>query len=328
MCKVLLIDDDKMDTEILTKKLLKLNSTYEFIVVNEVNKINEYLQRLNFDIVLIDYKLDINTTALDIIDRFRQYDDRTPVVVITGAIGEEKAAEIMRNGAADLFLKNTNIEKLDRIIQREVYYYKNHLSLNDRITLSNNVLFKLAKTVNWIMQNDCNDVSFQKIISTFGKLMEVDRAYIFKKVETDNNCQYVLEYIWNDEDISSIQNSYDCDLYIINNYIEQMACIFGHIHEFDEETHAILKSNDIKSFVYLPIINMDQTVWGFIGFDVCKVERIWTYLEINTLSTIAAIIGTVLYRMGLKEQEEQMMTQQIQMLKNASESIMKLIDNN
>src|SRR6185503_10215797 len=56
------------------------------------------------DIVLTDYNLD-DWTALDTIKDVREHATGVPVIVVTGTLGDEKAVECVKAGAADYVLK-------------------------------------------------------------------------------------------------------------------------------------------------------------------------------------------------------------------------------
>ncbi len=71
--------------------------------------------------------------------------------------------------------------------------------------------------------------------------------------------------------------------------------IKGLVREFPESERAILLSQNIKSILAIPIIVGGQ-FWGFIGFDDCRSERIWTGVEVAILQATAASIGGALAR--------------------------------
>src|SRR5262249_43468238 len=45
-----------------------------------------------------------------------------------------------------------------------------------------------------------------------------------------------------------------------------------------------------KSFVSVPIM-LRSGLWGFLGFDDCRDERVWSGLEIDVLKTAASLIA-------------------------------------
>ncbi len=48
--------------------------------------------------------------------------------------------------------------------------------------------------------------------------------------------------------------------------------------------------NSIKSLILVPIM-VDGKYWGFIGFDECQKDRVWTDNEESLLITVASTLG-------------------------------------
>jgi PAS domain S-box-containing protein len=61
-----------------------------------------------------------------------------------------------------------------------------------------------------------------------------------------------------------------------------------------------LDGQDIKSLIVVPIF-VDETWWGFIGFDDCLSERLWSSVETEALRAAARTLGAALLR---KEADE------------------------
>jgi PAS domain S-box-containing protein len=69
--------------------------------------------------------------------------------------------------------------------------------------------------------------------------------------------------------------------------------LYGNIRDFPANERKILSAQNILSIVIVPIFS-EQTLWGFIGFDECLVEREWTRIELDTLKAAASIIGSAI----------------------------------
>lgn len=59
--------------------------------------------------------------------------------------------------------------------------------------------------------------------------------------------------------------------------------------------YELLKDNNAQSILCIPIF-LTKKLWGFIKFDDCKNERLWTEQEISVLSVVAASIGGIFQR--------------------------------
>lgn len=335
MCNILFIEDEAVEAQLIIERLELLNFNRKrdnFIICENMETFEEKIKTQKIDIVLCDYNLG-TFTGKDIINYLQQKNIEVPVIIVTGAIGEECAAELMKMGAADLVLKN-NIEKLDQVIDRELksFFYKiDQLKIMEKINL---ILYRLAKTVNWIMQHDLDKISFKKILHSFATILEIDRAYIFEKKDDGH---YYLLHLWcgnkecknanicNTYDPKCVNFSHTPDSLIIS-FIDKNKPFYGSINEFDEKYKDELIKNNIKSLAAIPIYDPNKKIWGFLGFDDCNKEKMWTDLEINTLTMLGAILGTIVYKISLKKQEDELITEQVNLLKTARESIIGIMD--
>ena len=327
MCKILLIEDKHIEADILCEHLIQIdNNMYDDItIVDSENKFKEIIKTTKFDIILSDYLISTSFNGSDVIRYTQELNIEVPVIIVTGAIGEEKTAELLRIGAADLVLKD-NVEKLHEVISRElktVFYKVDQLYIMEKV---NTILFKLAKAVKWIMQHDLKEISFQRILEDFGTLLSVDRSYIFQKI----NNVYTIKHMWCNYNSCNTQcdrSNIKCLSFQNNNEILQKIDnkenIYGLLRYFNLETQKDLLTNNIKSIICIPILNPNGEIWGFLGFDDCKQDRVWTKLEVNTLDLLSAIIGTIVYKIELKEVEDKIIEEQILLVRDAKNAILK-----
>jgi len=73
------------------------------------------------------------------------------------------------------------------------------------------------------------------------------------------------------------------------------------LHELDGYNRQVFLEHGTLSFISVPIM-LRSGCWGFLGFDDCKTERVWTKLEIDVLQTAAALVAGALERTRIDEQ--------------------------
>ncbi len=66
--------------------------------------------------------------------------------------------------------------------------------------------------------------------------------------------------------------------------------ITGHARNFEEPVRRFFEFGGIKSTVAVPVF-VEGRWWGFIAFDACRSEREWSPGDIDTLKTLAALVG-------------------------------------
>lgn len=113
--RFLLVEDREHDAALIISQVRREGFEHEW---HRVDCEAEYLLHLDSDLdaILSDYTLpsfDV-TTALRLL-RERQLD--VPFIVISGTIGEERAVEVLKQGAADYLLKD-RLQRLDDAVIR------------------------------------------------------------------------------------------------------------------------------------------------------------------------------------------------------------------
>ena len=73
------------------------------------------------------------------------------------------------------------------------------------------------------------------------------------------------------------------------------------LSELTGYTRQVFLEHGTLSFISVPIM-LRGGCWGFLGFDDCKTERVWTTLEIDVLKTAAALIASAVERARMDEQ--------------------------
>jgi diguanylate cyclase (GGDEF)-like protein len=110
--RVLLIEDSERDAARLSMELRRGGYAAEITRVETGPRLREELLRgATFDVVICDYVLP-TFSAPEALQMVRAADVDLPFIVVSGAIGEEIAVEMMRSGAHDYVLK----EKMARLV--------------------------------------------------------------------------------------------------------------------------------------------------------------------------------------------------------------------
>jgi DNA-binding NtrC family response regulator len=116
--KVLMVEDNPDDVAL---NLLFLKKAHWDVYVEVVGTPEEFLRQLRthyFDVILSDYALG-NWTGLDAFEMMQHEGRDIPFILVTGALGDEKAVECIRRGMTDYILKG-HLERLSVAISRAV----------------------------------------------------------------------------------------------------------------------------------------------------------------------------------------------------------------
>jgi PAS domain S-box-containing protein len=88
----------------------------QFEVVDSADNFREHLGKAEYDVILADFNLR-SWTAFDALEIVRGSGRDIPLVVVTGGVGDEAAAECLKQGAADYVLKDRP-SRLPAAVQR------------------------------------------------------------------------------------------------------------------------------------------------------------------------------------------------------------------
>lgn len=181
-------------------------------------------------------------------------------------------------GTEDYFLSfHTNNDKSIKI-QMELQKHKN-------------VLESIVKAQTELLSSNELTYVIEKLFSNIGEALNINRVYIFENFEIDSKLFCTQSFEYNSYGVSSHEEkefikgvSYD-DIPRWKKILSKGKSIEGISDDFPEDEMKILKSFGIKSILVKPIFKFDKWL-GFIGFDDCTDERVWSRLEKDILKTV------------------------------------------
>lgn len=118
LLRVLMVEDSEDDVFLEIRVLKKSGYDPEYIRVDTAETMAGALREKTWDVVLCDYKLPV-FSGLEAIALLKRINLDIPLIIVSGTIGEETAAECMRMGAHDYIMKD-NLSRLVPAIEREM----------------------------------------------------------------------------------------------------------------------------------------------------------------------------------------------------------------
>jgi PAS domain S-box-containing protein len=120
--KILLLEDDSGDADLCVRKLKRSDLNVEIDVARSSPEFMERARAQPYDLILTDYRLP-DWTGLDALHAVRSLGRDTPVVLLTGTLGDELAIQCIKAGISDYVLKE-NLERLPVAVRRAVEEHK------------------------------------------------------------------------------------------------------------------------------------------------------------------------------------------------------------
>ncbi len=114
--KVLLVEDDPDDAELIVRALRRAGWAVDWARVDTAAGVEAALASPEWEIVLSDHAM-AGFDSQRTLELVRRHAPLTPFILVSGAIGEERAVDEMRHGAAD-FVSKSNLDRLEPVVRR------------------------------------------------------------------------------------------------------------------------------------------------------------------------------------------------------------------
>ncbi len=161
---------------------------------------------------------------------------------------------------------------------------------------------KFLRTAQW-------EAAIDDVLNRIGQAANASRAYVWKNHMDDTGRLCTSQLVeWVDSDIPAqisnpdLQNlSYDIPG--LDRWADQLGnnkIISGLVAEMSNAEREILEPQDIRALIVIPVF-VGDTWWGFLGFDDCRQDRIWTDAEEDSLRAAADMLGATIARQQVQE---------------------------
>jgi PAS domain S-box-containing protein len=142
--RILFVEDTAHDMELILRSLKKDGLSTESFRVDSLGKLKSALSE-QWDIILSDYNLP-GFTAVQVLQTIKDANLHTPVIVLSSAISDETAVELMRSGARD-FVRKENLSRLAPAILREIESSKGRRRQAEKLLASEKQFQTLADSI-------------------------------------------------------------------------------------------------------------------------------------------------------------------------------------
>jgi PAS domain S-box-containing protein len=167
---VLMVEDRELDATLLVRELRRAGYELFYERVDDEPAMVAALNRQTWDVVLADYSLpQFNATAA--LSLVAKLGIDVPVIIVSGAVGEEAAVELMQAGAQDLVLKH-NLKRLPSAVARELEAAKARRERRD----SEGKLDSERRLLQQLMQGLPDAICFKDLERRYIRLNDAERA--------------------------------------------------------------------------------------------------------------------------------------------------------
>lgn len=116
--RVLIVEDSEFDAELVIRQLKQAGYAVQFEIIEDEEQYRAALRDGQWDIIIADYHLP-QFSAPAALDILQESGLDIPFIVVSGAIGEDTAVDLMKSGASDYLLKG-RLARLGPAVEREL----------------------------------------------------------------------------------------------------------------------------------------------------------------------------------------------------------------
>ncbi|MCL2880684.1 MAG: GAF domain-containing protein, partial [Treponema sp.] len=176
-------------------------------------------------------------------------------------------------------------------------------SAGEELEQRNRLLEVVNKTAEMLLSSDAQDL--QKVLHSAMDLMarcvDVDRMYIWRTRIIDGKFRYEQEYEWVSPPVADMslriktgQTTHEV-IPLWDAYFSAGRYINGPVSSLSEAEQEDLSRFGIRSILAIPVF-LQKKFWGFVSFDDCRRERIFSGDEINILRSGSLLLANAIVR--------------------------------
>jgi len=312
---VLFVDDEKI-LRTVYGKLIGDRVENVYLAENGQQGLEIY-QKYIPELVITDIKMPL-MNGLDMTVMIKKLNPQARVILLSAYSESHYFIRAIDIGVKVFLLKPVENQKLFRIIDEQVHeillekrmLLEEQRRIKAELSLFRNeqILQAVSEVGERLIQFGYNNKSINYALSRLGQGAQVSRVYIFEAFKKDHEEYIKQTYEWIAEGIKpEIENVILQELSVKDpsflrwaGIFSEKKTVFGLVKNLPEAERELIESQDIVSIIAVPIF-VEGKWFGFIGFDDCLFERIWTISEANTLMTAANIIGAAIYRSSIED---------------------------
>lgn len=184
-------------------------------------------------------------------------------------------------------INNEEILKLNQKLEAEVH------NRTELLNVLNESMGQLLSS-----ETKAFDATLLSCMGRIGKIMDVDRVYIWKNHMEGMELYCTQTHEWSGGADAQQGNELTVSVPFPSDWYPKLSknsCVNGIVSTFPGYEREHLQAQNILSIIVVPVF-LQGEFWGFVGFDDCHSERLFTELEESILRTISLLFANSLLR--------------------------------
>lgn len=142
------------------------------------------------------------------------------------------------------------------------------------------------------------DAVFLSSMEKIGNAVDVDRVYMWKNHMENNELYCTQTHEWSGGAEAQQGTELTLSVPFPPDWYPKLStnkCVNGIVREFPDFERSHLEAQGIISIIVVPVF-LHEEFWGFVGFDDCHTERVFSEMEESILRSIALLFATSMLR--------------------------------
>ncbi len=272
--KILLIEDSELDAELAVEVLCNAGyKKFNIDCIKDLIEVKNKVEANDYMIVISDYDL-VTFNALDVINELNKLAVNLPVICLTGAIGEEKAAILIKQGI-DGYLLKENIDNLPKLIET---VYEEHDKCK-KIEQMQQKILSSEKKYRSLFENLSIGVAVHELVYDSS-----DMPINYKIIELNKMAEDILGLTRNEVIGKIASEVYNDEPPYIDTYIKVVKS--GNTHRFETYYEKMNKYFDITVYSIEP--NKFITIFSDISEKVRTDAQLRNSQKLESIGTLAS----------------------------------------
>ncbi len=163
-----------------------------------------------------------------------------------------------------------------------------------------------------LTSSDSTRVILSKMLALLGKAYSPDRVYFFRLSKSEDTwyasqwSEWVEKGVQPQIDNPDLQN---LEMTFMHEIIDALSKgeVFQCISDSNpnEQLRDILESQGVRSVLFAPIFK-EEELFGFIGFDDCKLPRVWSDEDVERMSFLGSLLTLIFERESLQLERDEL----------------------
>jgi signal transduction histidine kinase/CheY-like chemotaxis protein len=179
-----------------------------------------------------------------------------------------------------------------------VYRDVTQRKLVEQLFIQQNSIFKgVANASQHLLKLSDIDLAVNQAIASFGKDIDIDRVSVFEYFKNEKEDEYIRKsFNWS---IFEAETTFDVnelkpirfdDFPRWKSVLMSDGVVSGLTNEFPDNERFVLEEQSILSIIIAPMF-VENNFCGFVSFEDCKTNRIWTDTDISIIRLLASNIS-------------------------------------